>query len=51
MSELEKLYENYRSAFIGHEDIPGIYWFEQELKTNSEFRKRFGISKEQNEQH
>jgi len=42
MNNLEKLYENYRNHFIGHEDIPNILWFEHELKTNENFKKRFG---------
>ncbi len=35
-------YKNYTNHFVGHEDVPDINWFINEIKNNSEFAKKFG---------
>jgi len=35
-------YKNYTHNFLGHEDVPNKDWFINEIKTNSEFCKKFG---------
>jgi len=35
-------YKNYSKSFLGYEDIPSQEWFINEIKTNTEFAKRFG---------
>ena len=35
-------YKNYTNHFLGHEDVPDMNWFINEIKTNSEFAKKFG---------
>jgi thymidylate synthase len=35
-------YKNYTKSFLGYEDIPSQEWFINEIKTNTEFAKRFG---------
>ena len=35
-------YKNYTNHFVGHEDVPDMNWFINEIKTNSEFAKKFG---------
>jgi thymidylate synthase len=35
-------YKNYTKSFLGYEDIPSQEWFINEIKSNTEFAKRFG---------
>ena len=35
-------YKNYTNHFVGYEDVPDMSWFINEIKTNSEFAKKFG---------
>lgn len=35
-------YKNYTKTFAGHEDVPSMEWFVNEIKNNSEFAEKFG---------
>ena len=42
--ETMKLYQQYRDEFAGYEDVPGYDWFVNELKTNEQFKNKYGKS-------
>ncbi len=35
-------YKNYTKQFAGHEDVPSMEWFVNEIKTNNAFAEKFG---------